>query len=113
LLDESSLVVVLLLASACTGSGGCTWVLWGRDSTADVWAPPDAFASEAVCRRGLLDLRDDLHRRVREQRRPDLARQDYFECWPDTHRPARAEGEVIAWWNSTREADVFAPLWRQ
>jgi len=75
---RASLVVVLLLASVGTASAECAWVLWGRAD--DVW-------TDAKCREARLRLSDDS-RKVREIRRPDLAQQDHFECWPDTVDPS-------------------------
>jgi len=62
------------------------WVLWGRDRD-NVWTPRDAFAGSSQCRQGLLDIDNQQNRKIRELRRPDLARQDYFECWPHTVDP--------------------------
>ena len=62
------------------------WVLWGRDRD-NVWTPRDIFIGSGACRQGLLAAGTEQNRKVRELRRPDLARQDYFECWPDTVDP--------------------------
>jgi len=77
---------------ATSTSGERMWVLWGRDSDGKTWTPRDTFAKEKLCREALFDLKDDLRRRARELRRPDLARQDYFECWPDTVDPREPKG---------------------
>lgn len=47
----------------------------------------DAFAGSSQCRQGLLDMDNQQNRKIRELRRPDLARQDYFESWPHTVDP--------------------------
>lgn len=69
------------------------WVLWGRDRD-NVWTPRDAFSGSSQCRQGLLDMDIEQTRKIRELRRPDLARQDYFECWPHTVDPRGPKAET-------------------
>ncbi len=82
-----------LFAIAASATAECVWVLWGRESASEAWTPRDSFATEAKCRQGLLDLGNEVHRKARELRRPDLVRQDYFECWPDTVDPRGPKGK--------------------
>jgi len=69
------------------------WVMWGRDRD-NVWTPRDAFSGSSQCRQGLLDMDIEQTRKIRELRRPDLARQDYFECWPHTVDPRGPKAET-------------------
>ena len=38
-------------------------------------------------------MADNRFRSVAEIRRPELARQNYFECWPDTVDPRGVKGQ--------------------
>jgi len=87
-----SLVVVLLLASVGTASAECAWVLWGRDSTANIWFPPVSFRSESECCSGHREMNNPQVRAAQEIRRPEFRQHDYFECWPDTVDPRGPKG---------------------
>lgn len=83
------------LTLATSASAECVWVLWGRESSSDAWAPRDTYSTEMGCRNAIREGKGPLsseQRKVRELRRPDLARQDYFECWPDTVDPRGPKG---------------------
>ncbi len=86
------LLVVGLVLQSSGSSAECAWVLWGRNSAENSWAPRAAFSTQAECYSEHLLMSDEMHRRVTEVRRPEFSRHDYFECWPDTMAPRGAKG---------------------
>jgi hypothetical protein len=74
------LLALSLLASAAAAHAECAWVLWGRDGFGN-WGPRTALATEGGCRQEHATMSDENFRASQEIRRPQLARQTYFECW--------------------------------